>query len=197
MRKAMLDQSIRRLLEPAISSAGTALARLHISANVVTILGFGCGLGAAAAIADERNDIGFALFVLNRLADLVDGAIARRKGPTSLGAFLDASLDFIVYAAIPFGFALAYPQNALAAAFLLFGLMVNAVPALAFRAFAQAERGFSLLEHSETFIAFALMCLAPRWMFSPLAYLYGTLCLVSGGVRIIAALAKFSASAKS
>jgi phosphatidylglycerophosphate synthase len=117
---------------------------------------------------------------------------------TPLGAFLDASLDFIVYAAIPFGFALAYPQNALAAAFLLFGLMVSAAPTLAFRAFSQGPmRGFSLCEHSETFIAFALMCLAPRWMFTVLAYFYGTLCLVSGGVRIVSAMATFSAPAKS
>jgi len=194
----MLDQTIRRFVQPSIDGFGDALSRLGISANIVTILGFGCGLGAAAAIADERNDIGLALFVLHRLADLVDGAIARRRGPTTLGAFLDASLDFIVYAAIPFGFALAHPQNALAAAFLLFGLMVSTAPALAFRAFSQTPmRGFSLCEHGETFIAFALMCLAPRWMFTVLAYLYGALCLVSGGVRIIAAMTKFSAPAKS
>jgi phosphatidylglycerophosphate synthase len=194
----MLDQGFKRIVQPPLDSVGAALARVHISANVVTILGFGCGLGAAAAIADERNDIGFALFVVNRLADLVDGAIARRRGVTPLGAFLDASLDFIVYAAIPFGFALAYPQNALAAAFLLFGLMVSAAPTLAFRAFSQSPmRGFSLCEHSETFIAFALMCLAPRWMFTVLAYFYGTLCLVSGGVRIVSAMATFPAPAKS
>jgi phosphatidylglycerophosphate synthase len=194
----MLDQGIRRIVQPPIDRFGAALARLHIGANIVTILGFGCGLGAAAAIADERNDIGLGLFALNRLADFVDGAIARKRGPTALGAFLDASLDFIVYAAIPFGFALAYPQNALAAAFLLFGLMVSTAPALAFRAFSQPPmRGFSLCEHSETFIAFALMCLAPRWMFSILAYIYGVLCLVSGGVRILSAMVSFSAPAKS
>ena len=194
----MLDQAIRGVIQPPIDAFGAALARLRINANIVTILGFGCGLGAAAAIADERNDIGLMLFVLNRLADLVDGAIARRRGSTSLGAFLDASLDFIVYAAIPFGFALAYPQNALAAAFLLFGLMVSTAPALVFRAFSEAPmRGFSLCEHTETFIAITLMCLAPRWMFTLLAYLYGALCLVSGGARIIVAMVKLSAPAKS
>src|SRR5215471_7515801 len=194
----MLDQAIRRIVQPSIDRLGAAAARLHISANIVTILGFGCGLGAAAAIADGRNDIGLGLFVLNRLADLVDGAIARKRGSTPLGSFLDASLDFIVYAAIPFGFALAYPQNALAAAFLLFGLMVSTAPTLAFRAFSQTPiRGFSLCEHSETFIAFALMCLAPRWMFTLLAYLYGALCLVSGGARVIVAMITLSASAKS
>jgi phosphatidylglycerophosphate synthase len=194
----MLDQAVRGVIQPRLDILGAALAQFRLSANLVTILGFGCGLGAAAAIAHERNDIGLGFLVLNRLADLVDGAIARQRGPTALGAFLDASLDSIIYAAIPFAFALAYPQNALAAAFLLFGLMVSTAPTLAFRAFSQRPSGgFSLCDHSETFIAFALMCLAPRWMFTLLAYLYGALCLVSGGARVIAAMVTFSASAKS
>lgn len=55
--------------------------------------------------------------VLNRLLDGLDGALARRRGLTDAGGFLDIALDFLFYALVPFGFALAAPaDNAIAAA---------------------------------------------------------------------------------
>jgi phosphatidylglycerophosphate synthase len=47
--------------------------------------------------------------VLNRLFDGLDGALARRRGLTDAGGFLDISLDFLFYALVPFGFMLADP----------------------------------------------------------------------------------------
>jgi CDP-alcohol phosphatidyltransferase. len=62
--------------------------------------------------------------VLNRLLDGLDGALARLRGLTDAGGFLDIALDFLFYALVPFGFALAAPaDNAIAAAWLLFAFM--------------------------------------------------------------------------
>ena len=55
---------------------------------------------------------------------------------------------------------------------------------------------FALVGHSETFLAFALMCVAPRWMFSPLAYFYGVLCIISGVTRVASAIGHLRARAK-
>ena len=75
--------------------------------------------------------------VLNRLLDGLDGALARRRGLTDAGGFLDIALDFLFYALVPFGFALAAPaDNAIAAAWLLFAFMGTGSSFLAFAALA-------------------------------------------------------------
>ncbi len=51
--------------------------------------------------------LGFFLWVLNRILDGLDGAVARLRGtPSDLGGFFDLVADFLVYAAIPVAFAL-------------------------------------------------------------------------------------------
>ena len=60
------------------------------------------------------------LILLNRLADGLDGAIARNTQTTDLGGYLDIVCDFLVYSGVVFGFALARPEaNALPTAFLI------------------------------------------------------------------------------
>jgi len=194
---AMLDTPIRRIVTSPLDPFAESLARLGVPANGVTVFGFAMGLVAAALIADEAFVPAIAFLALNRVADILDGMVARRTHATPLGAFLDASLDLFVYAAIPFAFALTHQQDALAATFLLMGLMVAAVPAMTLRIFMRdgaRQRVLMLCGHSETFIAFAAMCVAPRWMFSPLAYLYGVLCFFSAGVTIAAIIAQFRAA---
>ena len=50
------------------------------------------------------------LLLLNRLLDGLDGAVARAAGGTDLGGFLDITMDFLIYSAIPFAFALSDPE---------------------------------------------------------------------------------------
>ena len=84
--------------------------------------------------------IALLLILLNRVADGVDGAIARRLGSTDLGGYLDILCDFIFYAAVPLGFALARPENGAAAAFLIFSFVGTGSSFLAYAAIA-AKRG--------------------------------------------------------
>jgi phosphatidylglycerophosphate synthase len=198
----MLDAPIRRILASPLERLAVGAVRIGLSANTITVFGFLMGLAAAAFIADEDYVLGLVCLALNRLADILDGIVARIKGATAVGAFLDASLDLFVYAAIPFSFALSRQQDALAATFLLMGLMMSAVPSLAAKAvspLAPASKAVStraFCEHSETFLAFVLMCVAPRWMFSLIAYFYGFLCFISGTMRILSAVANLRAAAK-
>ena len=65
------------------------------------------------------------------------------RGLSDLGGFLDIVLDFIVYAGMPFAFALADPAaNGLAAAFLVFAFMGTGSSFLAFAVMA-AKRGLA------------------------------------------------------
>jgi phosphatidylglycerophosphate synthase len=129
------------------------------------------------------------------LADGLDGVIARQVGATDRGAFLDIALDFFFYATVPLGFALAAPENALAAAVLICAFVGTGSSFLAFAVIA-AKRGLrseaystkgiyylgGLTEGAETIALFALMCLVPAW-FVPLAYAFAAACLVTTVLR--------------
>src|SRR6185437_15675745 len=193
----MLDATIKRIAASPLERLADGLAASGANANTLTVFGFLMGLTAALLIAGESFLPAVAFLALNRAADVLDGMVARRTGPTPLGAFLDASLDLFVYAAIPFGFGLAHEQDALAAAFLLMGLMIALAPGLAGRAFAPlSNRSFAVIGHGEIFIAFAAMCVSPRWMFSLLAYFFGLLCVISGVARVVSTMMSLRAHAK-
>ncbi len=196
----MLDARLRRLIDPPLEQLSRPLTHLGLSANATTWIGFALGLGAMAAIAREAYALGLALLLLNRLFDGLDGAIARARGLSDLGGFLDIVLDFIIYSGVPFAFALADPAaNSLPAAFLIFSFVGTGTSFLAFAIMA-AKRGLStelrgrkslyylggLTEGTETILAFVLACLFPRF-FPPIAWLFGSLCWLTTATRITAA----------
>jgi phosphatidylglycerophosphate synthase len=101
----VIDANIRRLIDPPLTRAGQLLAAAGIGADAVTIGGCLLGLAAALAVSAGRFYVALALLIASRIADGLDGAIARATRPTDRGAFLDIALDFLVYAAVPLGFA--------------------------------------------------------------------------------------------
>ena len=196
----MLDARLRRLIDPPLERLAAPLAARGLSANAATLTGFACGLAAIAAIALEAYLPGLALLLVNRAFDGLDGAIARRRGLSDLGGFLDIVLDFIVYSGIPFAFALAAPAaNALPAAFLILSFVGTGTSFLAFATMA-AKRGLAtemrgkkslyylggLTEGTETIAAFVLACLFPGW-FAVIAWTFGGLCWLTTATRIAVA----------
>jgi phosphatidylglycerophosphate synthase len=197
----VLDARLRRLIDPPLDRLGAPLAAHGVSANAVTVAGFAIGLGAAAAIAGRHYLLGLALLLLNRLFDGLDGAVARRRGLTDLGGFLDIVLDFLIYALVPLAFALADPEaNALAAAFLVVSFVGTGSSFLAFAIMA-AKRGIAtelrgpkslyylggLTEGTETIVTFVLACLFPA-LFPWIALIFGTLCWLTTATRIAVAV---------
>ena len=73
----MLDPAFRPLIKKPLDAAGRWLAGLGLNANQVTIAGLGLGLAAAIAIALGGFAIGLFLFLLSRIADGLDGVVAR------------------------------------------------------------------------------------------------------------------------
>jgi len=190
----MLDAPVRRLLASPVNRMTANMSRVGISPNTITIAGFFMGIAATFFVASAQYPQAVLFLALNRFADIVDGILARSRGQTPVGGFLDASLDLLVYAVVPLGFALARQQDALASMFLVVGLMMAAIPPLAYRVFAQRKDDlFVLCGHSEAFIALSLMCLAERAVFTPLAYLYAGLCFFSCSLSIASAINKLRA----
>ncbi len=130
----MFDSRLQPIVRRALAPAAARLAEAGVKADAVTLAGFALGALAALALGFGAYRTALALIALNRLADGLDGALARRLGPTDRGAFLDIALDFFFYALIPLGFAFADPErNALAAATLLLAFVGTGSSFLAFR----------------------------------------------------------------
>jgi len=174
------------------------LVRRGIGADAVTLAGFAIGLAGAGAIGARWYGAGLTLLLASRLADGLDGAIARLSQATDRGAFLDITLDFLFYASIPLAFAVADPPaNALPAAVLLAAFIGTGSSFLAFAVMAERRgltnatypnKGFyylgGLTEGTETLLCFALMCLWPD-RFAWWAYGFAVLCALTIGTRIV------------
>lgn len=194
----MLDPLLRRWIDPSLNKAGAWLARRSMSANAFSLAGLGVGLLAVPLLAWQRYDIALLVILLNRLIDGLDGAIARQRGPTAFGGYLDILCDMAFYAAVPVGFALARPDNALWAAVLLASFVCTASSFLG-RAVVAAQRGepddgargaksffhaAGIIEGTETVIAFILFCLFPS-AFAWLAGVFAGLCLWTAAARAV------------
>jgi phosphatidylglycerophosphate synthase len=194
----VIDANIRRLIDPPLARAGQRLAAAGIGADALTIAGCLLGLAAALAVAAGQFYVALALLIANRIADGLDGAIARATRPTDRGAFLDIALDFLVYAAVPLGFAAWSPHaNAFAAAFLLASYVANGSAFLAFSTLAE-KRGIKtsrqgqksiyylagLAEGFETIAFMMAFCLFPT-AFPILAIIFATICWISAAGRLV------------
>lgn len=200
----MLDGWARRLIDPAVERLARRVARKGISADAVTIAAFAVGALAAVAIAFELFLLGLVLVVVSRIGDGLDGAVARIRGKTDYGGYLDIVLDFFFYGAIPLGFALADPAaNAVPAAVLVFSFYVNGASFLAFAILAERRRlstvargeksiffTTGLAEATETIAVFVLACLFPAWFFL-LAYVFAAVCFYTALSRIVLAGRQF------
>ena len=190
----MLDRAARRLVDPLIDRIAERCVARGLSANAVTLIGFGAGVLAMLVIATRHDLAGLVLFLVNRVADGVDGAVARRTAPTERGGYLDIVLDFLIYSGVPFAFAVGHPEAALAAAFLIFSFVGTGTSFLAFAIFKRDAprlgKAFhylgGLTEGTETIALFVLVLLFPA-AFEAAAWIFGLLCWVTTASRIWAA----------
>jgi phosphatidylglycerophosphate synthase len=200
----MLDARMRIVIDPPLTRAGLWLAGLGVSANAVTLAGLAAGLLMAAMLAAGFAALALVPLAFSRLADGLDGAVARATGATDFGGYLDIICDFVFYGAVPLAFVLRDPSaNGLAGAVLLASFYVNGASFLGYAILAEKrgletrEQGekslyFSagLLEGTETILFFALLCLVPG-AFAPLAFVFAALCGATALSRILLARRQF------
>ena len=201
----MFDKFALNLTKPAVDRIADYAICHKVTADQMTFAGLGLGLFASLLIASGAPLLALLPLLLGRVADGVDGAIARSSGAQSdRGAFLDIALDFIFYASVPMAFAIENPlANALAGAVLLAAFVTTGTSFLAYAALA-AKRGEKssdyptkgiyylggITEGAETILLFVLCCLWPSW-FATLAYVYAALCAFTTLTRIKAGWTRF------
>ena len=201
----MFDSRLRPLIDPPLNAAGKALAGLGVTANGTTLAGLGIGVIAALLIALGQPTLALIPLLISRIADGLDGAVARATQKTDFGGYLDIAADFLFYGIIPLAFVVMNPDaNGLAGAFLLTSFYFNGTSFLGFAILAekhdmttaaQGEKSLyysnGILEGTETIAFFVLLCLLPNW-FVPLAYAFGVACFATGFLRIYGAHQTFT-----
>jgi phosphatidylglycerophosphate synthase len=192
----VIDRHLLPLVARLLGPLARRIAARGIGADQLTLAGFAVGITAPLWIWAGWMGLALVAIAINRLADGLDGMVARIRGPTDRGAFLDIALDFVFYAAVPLGFALNDPAaNALPAVVLVVAFVGTMSSFLAFATIA-ARRGLSaaayptkgiyylggLTEGTETILFFVAICLWPG-AFPWLALIFAAACAVTTVTR--------------
>ena len=200
----MLDPIARRLLTRPLDRLAGSVDRAWITPDRLTATGLVLGLAGAAAAGLQWWLTALALWLVSRLADGLDGPLARRRrsggGHTSgeAGAFFDIAADFTVYGSFVVGVGIgASGTHGALLPFLavLLTYYVNGTTFLAFSSLAERtgrtmEDGRSLsfmrglAEGTETILVHALWCLLPGHATS-IAWVWAGVVAVSAGQRVV------------
>ena len=175
-RKGVIDNAFRARLPGFVAPLLALYARLGLTPNQVSVLGFVIAILASVAVALGFGWLAFLLWWLSRLADGTDGVWAREAGLESdFGAYLDVVLDMAAYGAMVLGFAYAAPEFQLRWMAMLFLYVVCITSALAL-GMQEAKQsmpprdnrglrlGAGLAEGGETGIAYSLFLLLPGYL---------------------------------
>lgn len=177
---ALIDQRLREAKDRAIEPVARRLVAMRVPAGWLTAAGLVASVASGVLAWRGLSWWALAVFVLGRMLDGLDGAVARRAGTASdLGGYLDQLADTVGYAAVPLGLAAgAGSAEAWAAcAVLVASFYVNIVSWAYLAALAEkrgagaAAQGVStsivmptgLVEGAETIVLYVLMLAVPGW----------------------------------
>lgn len=175
----MLDPVARRTLAGPLDRLSGFLDRSWLTPDRLTMAGLVTGVAGAGAAAAGWWGAALALWLVSRLADGLDGPLARRRraagraaGSGDAGGFLDIAADFTVYGAYVVGVGVGAGGSLLPFLAVLLAYYVNGATFLAFSSIAERTgariddgRSLSFLgglaEGTETVLVHALWCLFP------------------------------------
>nr|CAA9342933.1 MAG: Putative phosphatidylglycerophosphate synthase [uncultured Nocardioidaceae bacterium] len=178
----MFDAAARRVLEQPLDRLAITLDRASITPDRLTGLGLATGLAGAFAAAQQQWTTALLLWLFSRVADGLDGPLARRRQSTgrgrtsgAAGGFLDIAADFTVYGAFVVGVGVGTSDGGwslLPFMAVLLAYYINGTTFLAFSSIAERTgrpiddgRSLSFLgglaEGGETILVHAVWCLFP------------------------------------
>ncbi|MFB4354229.1 CDP-alcohol phosphatidyltransferase family protein [Microbacterium sp. LS_15] len=184
----MLDRAVRAALSRPLDVITAAIDRRGVTPDRITVAGLVIGVASAVAAALQLWWPALVLWLVSRVADGLDGTLARRRraaagpgadeGGSDAGGFLDITADFVVYGATVLGVAIGATSGFDAPWWpflaVLFAYYVNGTAFLAFSSIAERTgrtiddgRSLSFLgriaEGTETIAVHALWLILPFW----------------------------------
>ena len=201
----MIDGQLRRVLRRPLHGAAGMLDVGWITPNRLSVLGLMFGLASAGCAAATWWLPALAAWLLSRVFDGLDGALARRRdsgGGSEVGGFIDIMADFTVYGAtvvgVAIGAATAYnapwwPFLLVLLAYYLNGAAFLAFSSIAERTGKQIDDGRSLsflgrlAEGTETIVAHSAWLIFPgiAWQ---IALVWAGFVLISAAERVLRAI---------
>jgi phosphatidylglycerophosphate synthase len=202
----MFDAPARRLLERPLDRAAAALDVRAVTPDRLTAAGLLLGLASAGTAALGWWTASLLLWLASRLADGLDGPLARRRrsrgeGDAGAGGFFDITADFTVYGATVVGVALGssveigggplWPFLLVLLAYYVNGAAFLAFSSIAERSGRTLDDGRSLsflggiAEGGETIAVHTLWLLLPFWA-PQIAVVWAAVVGVSAAHRIAA-----------
>ena len=170
----MFDDPFRSRFARLATPASRVLVAWHVTPLAITWTGFALAVAAAAAVASGRAVPGLVFWLLSRVADGLDGVVARVGGRQSaIGGYLDITLDMAAYSLMVLAFAHRHPGHALMWQAILVGYVLAITTTLALssaaeraaRTVAAGDRTFQftrgLAEAGETTIVYVLWIVMP------------------------------------
>lgn len=170
----MFDDAFRSHFARLVTPASRVLVSWHVTPAGITWTGFALAVAAAAAVAAGRPIPGLIFWLLSRVADGLDGVVARVGGRQSaVGGYLDITLDMAAYSLMILAFAHVHPEPALLWQAILVGYVLAITTTLALssaaeqvaRTVAAGNRTFQftrgLAEAGETTAVYALWIVFP------------------------------------
>lgn len=203
----MFDAYLRRRLERPLRQAAALMDRSGLTADRLTAVGLILGLGSAAAAAATWWWSSVSLWLVSRLADGLDGPMARLQrardpgqSDSGAGGFFDITADFLVYGStvvgVAFGASAAYGAPWWPFLLVLLAYYVNGTAFLAFSSIAERSgrtlddgRSLSFLgglaEGAETIVVHSLWLIfsAVAWQ---IALVWAAVVFVSAAQRMVA-----------
>ena len=205
-----MDSTVRRLIDAPLARLAATVDRPGVTPDRLTVAGLVVGLGSAAAAAAQLWWVALVLWLLSRLADGLDGPLARRRSSTAAtadpaptseaGGFLDITADFIVYGSTVVGVAIgvteAYDAPWWPFLLVLLAYYVNGTAFLAFSSIAERTgrtiddgRSLSFLgglaEGTETIAVHSLWLLLPGLAWQ-IAVVWAAVVGISAAQRVVA-----------
>ena len=193
----MFDRQIQKYTQKPLQYIAKLFLKF-ISPNHMTLIGFSFGVLMCLSIIIDQYLIAIIFLFLNRLADGLDGTMARLQNPTPLGGYLDIVLDFLIYGGFVLSFGITEQNNTLLSMVLLFCYIGTGSTFLAKAAILpsltnqnlneEIPKSFyyavGLVEGTET-IVFMVLCLLFPNLFIYFSFVFIILCLITIVFRII------------
>jgi len=202
----VFDSRLRPIAAPVLERGAAVLDRAWMTPDRLTVLGLLAGLASAASSALQWWPTALVLWLLSRVADGLDGPLARRRAArfgvrdAGAGGFLDITCDFVVYGATVVGVAVGattgegapwWPFLLALLAYYVNGTALLAFSSIAERAGRTRDDGRSLsflgglAEGAETIVVHALWLVVPAAA-APVAGVWAAVVGVGAAQRVVA-----------
>jgi len=181
----VIDAQVRRILEPPLAVTARMLDVPWVTPDRLTLAGLVIGIASAGLAAAQWWGLALAAWLVSRVLDGLDGALARRRRArnpeakaSEAGGFLDITADFVVYGTTVVGVAVGvtagfgapwWPFLAVLLTYYINGATFLAFSSIAERTGRQIDDGRSLsffgrvAEGAETFLIHSLWLILPAF----------------------------------